>query len=405
MNKLLAGLRIVEGSAFVAAPSAGMTLAQMGAEVIRFDPIGGGLDFNRWPVAADGTSLYWISLNKGKKSIALDIRRPEGREIAIRLITAPGPDQGLFLTNFPAAGWLDYNSLKEKRDDLIMVNIKGDRDGGFGVDYTVNCAAGFPFLTGPKGMEEPVNHVLPAWDVSTGLYAVNGMLAAERHRNRTGEGQFVAVALSDVAFATAGNLGYVADMQINGTERERSGNDLFGSYGRDFRTRDGRYVMITALTSGHWKALVKTTGIGEAVGELEATQGIDLSLEGERYRFRQEISSLLEPWCAALDYDEVEKALNDGGVLWGPYRTFKEALQSDWRLSTRNPVFQNVYQPGVGDVLTPGLPMDFSASERTDVIPAPLLGQHTEEVLADVLGMGGPEIGQLHDNGVVASAA
>ena len=129
-----------------------------------------------------------------------------------------------------------------------------------------------------------------------------------------------------------------------------------------------------------------------------------MSLEGERYRFRQEISSLLEPWCAALDYDEVEKALNDGGVLWGPYRTFKEALQSDWRLSTRNPVFQNVYQPGVGDVLTPGLPMDFSASERTDVVPAPKLGQHTEEVLAEVLALSGGEIGQLHDDGIVASA-
>ena len=101
-NAMLSGLRVIEGSAFVAAPLAGMTLAQQGADVIRFDPIGGGLDYTRWPITADGTSLYWHGLNKGKRSIAVDIRSAPGRELISALICAPGTDAGIFLTNFPA---------------------------------------------------------------------------------------------------------------------------------------------------------------------------------------------------------------------------------------------------------------------------------------------------------------
>ncbi len=103
MNGILTGLRIVEGSAFVAAPLSGMTLAQLGADVIRFDPIGGGLDYRRWPITKDGKSLFWAGLNKGKRSIAVDINSPEGRELVTRLICLPGENTGLFLTNFPRA--------------------------------------------------------------------------------------------------------------------------------------------------------------------------------------------------------------------------------------------------------------------------------------------------------------
>ncbi len=98
---ILHGLRIVEGSAFVAAPLGGMTLAQLGADVIRFDPVGGGLDAHRWPLDRNGNSLFWAGLNKGKRSIQVDLKSPEGRDIVTRLITRPGPDAGIFLTNLP----------------------------------------------------------------------------------------------------------------------------------------------------------------------------------------------------------------------------------------------------------------------------------------------------------------
>ena len=148
MYDLLKGLRVVEGSAFIAAPLGGMTLAQLGADVIRFDPIGGGLDYGRWPITGDGVSLYWAGLNKGKRSIAINLRTDEGRELATALATASGENAGIFLTNFPLTGWLNYDRLKALREDLIMVNVQGNSDGSSALDYTINCAAGFPVCNG-----------------------------------------------------------------------------------------------------------------------------------------------------------------------------------------------------------------------------------------------------------------
>ena len=182
MVGILSGMRIVEGSAFIAAPLGGMTLAQLGADVIRFDPIGGGLDYHRWPISANGTSLFWQGMNKGKRSIQIDIKKPEGQEIVKSLLSHKGEDSGMFLTNFPARGWLSYESLVAARADLIYVNVLGDRKGGSAVDYTVNCAVGFTHATGDASNDSPTNHVLPAWDNITGQMAAVAMLAAERHR-------------------------------------------------------------------------------------------------------------------------------------------------------------------------------------------------------------------------------
>ena len=119
MQALLKGMRIIEGSAFVAAPSGGMTLAQLGADVIRFDLPGGGIDYRRWPVTRDGKSLYWHGLNKGKRPLAVDFRKPEGQELVCRLIALPGEEGGIFSTNFPARGWLADTELRKQRSDLI----------------------------------------------------------------------------------------------------------------------------------------------------------------------------------------------------------------------------------------------------------------------------------------------
>jgi 2-methylfumaryl-CoA isomerase len=171
---ILSGMRVVEGSAFVAVPLAGMTLAQMGADVIRFDRLEGGLDAARWPVTKDGQSLFWAGLNKGKRSIAVDMKHPRGREIISEIITAPGEDAGLFITNLRVRGWMDYETLSARRPDLCMVTLTGDRHGRPAVDYTVNPSLGFPDATGPAGSTEPVAHVLPAWDCIAGGMVVNG---------------------------------------------------------------------------------------------------------------------------------------------------------------------------------------------------------------------------------------
>ena len=403
-NTMLSGLRVIEGSAFVAAPLAGMTLAQQGADVIRFDPIGGGLDYTRWPITADGTSLYWHGLNKSKRSIAIDIRSPAGRELITALICAPGPDAGIFLTNFPASGWLSYDALAERRPDLIMMNITGNADGGSEVDYTVNPSTGLPYLTGSAGVEAPVNHVLPAWDLITGSQAAVALLAAERHRRLTGHGQYVRLALSDIAFATMGNLGFIAEEQINGAHRSAIGNELYGAFGSDFLTRDGHRIMIVAITARMWRSLVKATGMAEEFDRLAERLGVDLDDEGDRFRASAELRAQLAAWCGERDLAEIETAFDNAGVLWSRYQSVAEALNNDPRCSIDNPMFSVVEQPGIGSYLTPGSPVEFAGAARQAAHPAPRLGEHTEEILAEVLGLSDSQIAELHDDGVVAGA-
>ncbi|MGI8593379.1 MAG: CoA transferase [Solirubrobacteraceae bacterium] len=402
MNAILDGMRVIEGSAYVAAPLGGMTLAQLGADVIRFDPIGGGLDRTRWPVTDDGTSLFWAGLNKGKRSIQVDLRSPEGQELITAMLGDPDPGGGLFLTNFPARGWLAYDSLASRRPDLVMVNILGNRDGSSDVDYTINPATGFPWATGPRHLTVPFNHLLPAWDAITGTLAAAGLLAAERHRNRTGEGQLVQVALSDVAFAMVGNLGKIAEAGLLRRDRLKDGNYLFGAFGRDFLTSDDRRIMIVALTLRQWKSLVEATGLSEAFASLEKTLGVDLTKEGDRFKARELIGALLKPWTVVRTLEEIREIFSRHDVCWGPYQTFMELVDEDPRCSTENPMFEMVDQPGIGSYLVPGSPLEFGAFDRVPVRPAPALGEHTDEVLSDLLGLTDAEIGRLHQDGVVA---
>jgi 2-methylfumaryl-CoA isomerase len=400
---LLRGLRVVEGSAFVAAPLGGLTLAQLGADVIRFDAIGGGLDSRRWPVSVEGVSLYWAGLNKGKRSIAVDLSRPAGRELVTALITAPGDDAGVFLSNFPAQGWLADERLRAGRSDLVYLNIIGNPDGSTAVDYTVNASSGIATATGPVGSLLPVNHALPAWDIATGLHAAIGLLAAERHRRGTGEGQFVSLSLADVAFTMVANLGFLAQAQIMHENRPPLGNDMYGAFGRDFATKDARRVMVVAISLNQWHALVRATRIEEHLPQIERAFQADFGKEEDRYRARDAIAALMKPWFEARTLDEVRKALDEEGVCWGPYQTFTQLLDDDWRASAENPVFDDVEHAGIGSLLTPASPLRFADVFNVSPRAAPLLGAHTDEVLESVLGLSPTEVGRLHDDGIVAS--
>jgi len=398
VNGVLDGFQLIEGSAFVAAPLGGMTLAQLGADVIRFDQLGGGLDYERWPLAADGQSLFWAGLNKGKRSIQVDIRSDQGRQLVGDLITATGA----LLTNFPTRGWLTYESLSANRPDLLMVALAGNPDGTSEVDYTVNPATGFPWATGPRNLSEPLNSVLPSWDLVLGGLAATGLLAAERHRSLTGEGQLIRLALSDVAFATVGNLGRIAEVQLGGQDQRKDGNYLYGAFGHDFPTADDRRVMVVALTARQWRALKEATKTGEAFAGIEHATGQDLDTETGRYEARDLIAAVLRPWFAARTLAEIRQLFDRTGVSWGPYQTFRQLVEEDPRASTANPMFELIEHPGVGRYLAPGSPLHFTGIGRLAVRRAPILGEHTDEVLADVLGLSEHEIGSLHDRGVVA---
>lgn len=400
MYRLLAGLRIVEGAAFIAGPSCGLHFAQLGAEVIRFDQIGGGPDARRWPLGQSGESLYWEGLNKGKKSVAIDLGRPAGRELAARLACA---GDGLFVTNYPVEGFLSYAKLAALRADLVCLRVMGWASGAPAVDYTVNAAVGVPLMTGPADDSRPVNHVLPAWDLLAGAYGAFALLAAERERRASGQGREVRLALSDLAAATLGNLGQVAEVLAQGVDRPRSGNDLFGAFGRDFVTRDGARLMIVAITARQWSGLVDLLGLKAAVAALEARTGARFTAdEGARFVHRALLNPLFEAAIAARDAGELGAAFDQGGVCWSRYQSLAEAVAGDARLFAGNPLFSAVTHAGGATYPTPGFAGRLPQDERLDAPPAPRLGQHTDEVLAELLGLASGEIGRLHDEGLVA---
>ena len=392
----LDGLTVLEVSSFVAAPLGGLTLAQLGAEVIRIDPVGGAADQGRWPLAPSGTSLFWTGMNKGKRSVTVNFRQPEGRQIVADLVRASGPGGGIVLTNAVGQAWLGHPELARIRPDLIHLQILGYRDGRAAVDYTVNAETGFPLVTGPDALEGPVNHVLPAWDVACGLYAAVGLLAAERRRAQSGEGSRITLALADVAMAVAGNLGFLAEAQL-GEDRPRIGNYLFGGMARDFRTADGQRIMLVALTKRHFADLGKVTGLADTFAELERLLGADFGTDGDRYRHREVIAALLEPWIAARPLADIEREFAGTSVLWSRYRKFTEIDL------TRNPLLAQISQPGVGSLLAPASPLSLEGAAQ--VRPAPGLGADTGPVLTGLLGLSEADVQALAERGIVGTSS
>lgn len=394
----LAGVRVVEISSFVAVPLAGMTLTQLGAEVIRVDPVGGAADYRRWPVTEAGDSIYWAGLNKGKRSVAVDMRSAEGQELVTRLIV----DAGVLITNVAGQQWHSYGTLVAQRPDLIHVEVSGRADGGTAVDYTVNAAAGFPLVTGPAELATPVNHVLPAWDVSCGLYVALAVTSALRHRDASGAGASIGIPLENVALATAGNLAFLTEAMLTGESRPRLGNSLYGTYGQNFVSSDGAAFMVVALTNRHFRDLAELTGTTEAVTALAEALGADFTDEGERYRHRDALTGMFTVWFSGHTADEVAAALSDTSVLWERYRSFAEAAVDD--RVTENPLFTELDQPRIGRYLAPGLPIAIDGA-YPPAVAAPALGDDTAAVLTEWLGMPADEVERLARSGTVATCS
>jgi len=392
----LADITVIELSSFVAAPLCGMTLSQLGATVVRVDPIGGASDTNRWPLSADGTSIYWTGLNKGKRSATIDLRSPEGQDLVQRLIVE---GDGIVVTNIAGPSWLSYETLVANRPDLIHLQVLGRHDGSTGVDYTVNAAIGYPLVNGPADHAGPINHVLPAWDVCCGLYAALAIVTAVRRRDQSGVGAQISVPLEDVALATAGNLGLLTEPQVNGTQRARLGNAIYGQYGQDFTSRDGLAFMVVTLTKRHFQDLVTVTGCGAAISALAESLKADFGDEGVRYQYRDVLSGLFATWFVEHSADEITTALSATSVLFERYRTFAEAA-ADERV-TANPLFSRLHQDGLGEYLAPGLPTVFDGKHFAGE-PAPRLGADTAEVLTARLGLGADDIARLTDANTIA---
>lgn len=403
MYQLLSGLSIIEVSSFVASPTAGLYCAQMGAEVIRVDHKAGGLDYNRYMLTREGRSLSWENLNRAKKSVALDLQSGEGRELLVELAAKTGQ----CITNLPEKSFLSHDAMAARRSDMVSVRIMGWHDGRQAMDFTVNAASGYPLMCGPEEWDPatapPVNQVLPAWDFITGAYSAFALLAALRHRDATGEGNEVRIPLGDVAIGTMANSGAMAEMLYRGSDRERLGNAIWGAFGRDFRSRDGKRFMVAALTPKQWSGLVAAFGIESEIAALEAETGVRFA-DGDTPRFvhRHRLFDLFQQAAERHDYDALAARMGEQGCTFERYRTMHEAA-NDPVLVADNPLFGP----------SPANPSGFAypatrsfahmpGKQVGDPAPAPYLGEHSEQVLAEKLGLSSGEIGRLVDAGTVA---
>lgn len=400
----LADVTVIELSAYVATPLAGLTLAQLGADVIRVEPLGGQTDRRRMPVSADGTSLYWSGLNKGKRAIEVDLRGTRGRELVRDLVVASGERGGIVVTNTASLSGLTETELRAVRPDLIHVLLTGHRDGSTGVDYTVQASVGLHAQTGPHDATGPVNDVFPFWDLACGLHLATGLLAAERHRLLTGQGQSVTIALHDVAMNALGTLGWLTEAQTSPLPRDRAGNDVYGMFGRDFATSDGRRLMLVVISAKHWRQLVELTGIAAPAAALESSLGCDFTDENARYTHRAALGGLIEPWFAARTFAQATDALAATTILTAPFRTFADIGADDAAALAVDPLFTQIDQPGIGPHWAPGSPVVLD-NHQVPAAAAPRVGQHTDEILGTFLGLDADAIARLRAEGVIGGGS
>ncbi|NNC60418.1 MAG: carnitine dehydratase [Erythrobacter sp.] len=402
MYNLLQGLSVIEASSFVASPTAGLYCAQMGAEVIRVDHMAGGLDYDRYMLTSEGRSLSWENLNRAKKSVALDLRSGEGRELLVELARKTGQ----VITNLPEKSFLSHAAMSEGRGDLVSVRIMGWHDGRQAMDFTVNAASGYPLMCGPEDWDmataPPVNQVLPAWDFITGAYSAFALLAALRHRDATGEGSEVRIPLGDVAIGTMANSGALAEMLYRGGDRERLGNAIWGAFGRDFKTRDGVRFMVAALTAKQWDGLVVAFGVESEIAQLESELGVRFA-DGDTPRFehRHRLFDLFQAAAEGFDWAKLEKRMANAGTTYERYRTMHEAA-NDPQLVRDNPLFgPSPANPSGFEYPATRSFANMPGTTPGDPAPAPYLGQHSEEVLVERLGLSSGQVARLIDAGTV----
>ncbi|MBB4612149.1 CoA transferase [Novosphingobium taihuense] len=405
MYNLLSGLSIVEVSSFVASPTVGLYCAQMGAEVIRIDDRRGGLDYKRYLMTREGRSLSWENLNRAKKSVALDLQTGEGRELAVELARKVGQ----VVTNLPVESFMAHDRIAAGRPDLVSVRIMGWHDGRQAMDFTVNAASGYPLMTGPEDWDAdsapPVNQILPAWDFIAGAYCAFALMAGLRHRDATGEGSELRVPLGDVAIGTAFNAGAAPEMLYRGGDRERIGNAIWGAFGRDFQSRDGHRFMIAALTPKQWTATVEAFGLTGDLTAVEAELGVSFAAS-DHFRFvhRHRLFSMFQEAAERFDYAEMAARLTKAGATFERYRTMYEMAQ-DPDLVGNNPLFgPSPANPSGFEYPATRSFANIPNREAGDPLPAPYLGQHSEEVLSQRLGMASGEIAALIDKGIVSTS-
>ncbi len=407
MSGALSHIRVLDLSRVLAGPWAGQILADLGAEVIKVERPSAGDDTRGWgpPYLKDGMgrdtseAAYYLAANRGKQSVTVDITRPEG-QVLVRELAA---QCDVVLENFKVGGLakygLDYESLKAVNPRLIYCSVTGFGQSGPykdlpGYDFMIQGLGGLMSLTGePDGAPGggPMKVGVALADVMTGLYATIGVLAALAHRDRTGEGQRVDMALLDVQVAVLANQ--AMNYLTSGVAPKRLGNahPNIVPY-QAFHAEDG-YFILAVGNDGQFARFAELAGHPEwAVDERFASNRA-------RVAHRETLVPQVAAAIRARPRDWWLAELNRVGVPCGPINTLEQVF-ADPQVQHRGMKLE-LPHPAAGTVALVGSPLKLSASPVEYRAAPPLLGEHTETVLAERLGLGPERLAELRAQGVI----
>ena len=395
----LAGMRVLELAHIMAGPVCGLMLADMGADVIKIEKIGGGDDTRRFlPPDIQGESAAFMMVNRNKRGIVLDLKHKDGRNVLLRLLK----DSDVILENYRHDTMeklgLDYETLNKINPGLIYCGISGFgntgpycKQGGF--DLIAQGMSGLMSVTGEGPGRPPVKVGPPVSDITAGILAAMGISAAYAHKLQTGQGQRVDTSLfeaaithtywqSAICFATGESPGPMG-----------SAHPLNAPY-QALATRDG-WINLGAANENTWKRLL------EVIDAKHLNQDKRFSSNAARMQNREQLIVVLEEYFTTRDTNEWVQILNQAGIPAGPILTI-EQMHNDPQVLARKMVTE-VNHPVAGEVRTIGAPVKFNSTPAGINRAAPVLGQHTAEVLREA-GYSDSEIQKLSTDGAVVIA-
>lgn len=394
----LSGIRVLELGSFIAGPYCAQLLADYGAEVIKLEPPGQGDAMRRWGVALfEGRSLWWPVIARGKKSVTVDLRRPEGQELARRLAERCDVLVENFRPGTLEAWGLGPEALWERNPGLVVVRISAfgqtgpyrDR-AGFG--SVAEAMGGLRYLVGFPDRPPP-RVGISIGDTLAGMFGALGALLALREREvKGGRGQVVDVAITDAVLAVLESV--VAECSVTGAVRERSGSVLPGVAPSNlYETRDGKWVIVAANADGVFARLA------DAMGRPEWKADPRYATHEARGRHQEELDEAIGTWVREHSAAELLAKLERFGVPTGPVYSAADVLQ-DPHFRARGSLVE-VDNPGVGRVVMQAPVPRLESTPLPNPGPAPQLGEHTEAVLRDLLGLSAEEVERLREAGVV----
>ena len=392
----LLGIRVLDMSRVLAGPFCGMLLADMGAEVIKLEVPGKGDDSREFPPFRKGESLYYINLNRGKKSITLNLKHPEGKRLFLELVK----QCDVLVENFSPGTMerlgLGYGELQFVNPRLVYAAISGfGQTGPYrsrpGYDIIGQAMGGLLSITGwPES--PPTRSGTAIGDILSSLFATIGIMSALNIRERTGRGQLVDVSLVDSVYAALENI--PQKYFVEGLIPQRIGNRYEFIYPYDtFMARDG-WVVIGIANDVIWGRFLEASGLSDL--------GSDSRFASNKLRVENHatLRPIIEAWTLGRSREEVVTLLNANRIPSCPIYDVKDASEDPHIAKARGMVV-DVEQPGIGVVKLQGNPIKMSETNPKPRGPAPRLGEDNAAILTDLLGLSHEAVSRLREEGVI----